>query len=208
MPALFRITHQYSLLGGIERAAHTLHVLTEDNPTALVVALELSPKFAARWPQLRPFYHPTTVVERLRYDKINPANGTVIEGADGVLPVGPAGSASGQPLPPQLAPVITLRTQFSGGRFRGRMYTPAPAIGSVDNGRITTLFRDTLRTEYTSYLQFIYDTPAVDWKPVIFSRAAGGSTPISAVEVGNVYDTQRGRRDRLVEVRVSGSLVP
>lgn len=47
--------------------------------------------------------------------------------------VNQAGSVAGDPLPPQTALCVTLRTAFAGRSFRGRIYLPGAAESANDN---------------------------------------------------------------------------
>lgn len=110
------------------------------------------------------------------------------------------GSAS---LPPQIALTATLRTALAGRRNRGRMYWPA--MGADFGISAGQSFRypngGALADDIASYLTSIGDA----WPgptaivPVVYSAVADTLTPVSEVSVGDVFDTQRRRRDEMVE---------
>lgn len=98
-----------------------------------------------------------------------------------------------------------------GKAVRGRVYPPnygatrdpgaAVAAGTVTN----------LKDWAISLLQ-AFDTtgasdPGVVWNPYVISQS-GVSNLITGVRVGNVYDTQRRRKDKVAETYTSGAFTP
>lgn len=109
----------------------------------------------------------------------------------------------GSPQPPnQIALAISLLTGFSRGpAHRGRFYLPMPRHDVIDsNGQIGASIRDAIRE---SAAQFVTALNGVSSgaQVAVFSRKAGAPAHrlVSGVEVGRVLDTQRRRRNRLVE---------
>lgn len=129
--------------------------------------------------------------------------------------VGGAGSVS--TFPPQISLVATLTTaKPRGAGSKGRMFLPGvkhpiDATGHLISANVLTV-RDNLKT----LLDGINALPAVGGvthEVVLNSALAPGipghpatMTPITGVRIGNVYDTQRRRRNQLVETYSSVAL--
>lgn len=113
------------------------------------------------------------------------------------------GTATGSMLPPQCAVVVSTRSAIATRGGRGRMFWPAPAASTLNAGRFDLTARSTLATAAGSALDSLITAGET---PVIWSRAKLATTPINAVDVGDVFDTQRRRRDKLIEVRDSVAL--
>jgi len=116
-----------------------------------------------------------------------------------------AGTNSLQPLPPQIAVCVSLLTGFAGARNRGRFYMPGPA-----NDILTTTGRYPTAdaTELADGIQDGFQSLLSDgFTPVVRSNVgAGAETVINAIRVGNVFDTQRRRRNQIAETYVARSI--
>lgn len=111
--------------------------------------------------------------------------------------------------PSQTSVVLSLRTDAPGASGRGRLYWPA--LGITPNStslRITTLERDTIATDAVTYLRAIQDAlkaaispaPSVaTFELAVFSKTRGDHNLVRRLLVGDVFDTQRRRRDAMVE---------
>lgn len=126
------------------------------------------------------------------------ADGSVRATAESILGTPVVGSATTS-LPTQCAVVVSLRSPTAGARGRGRMYLPNPAASALQsNGRLTTTVRDALAVNMRSAMN-IWNGLA-DTEPVGVASAAGGFvTTVNKIQVGDVVDTQRRRRDALPE---------
>lgn len=97
---------------------------------------------------------------------------------------------------PQVALVASLRTAGFGRAFRGRMYFPCSNPPNAVTGRIGGSTAGAAAVAVKNYLSA--------WKaggsiPVLISRSRGTSTNLTYVEVDSVLDTQRRRRDQIVD---------
>lgn len=104
--------------------------------------------------------------------------------------------------PNQVAVVSTLMTERAGRSYKGRMYWPALGAGMVaGTGRLDASIRDLIASGVASLLSDIADENpgAAVLVPVVLSRTKREVTPVTAVRVGDVLDTQRRRRDELIE---------
>lgn len=107
------------------------------------------------------------------------------------------GVAAGEMLPYQCATVISLLTESATRHGRGRFYLPPLATGTVDGGLISAATITSLDTAWTAFFDSL-NTDGVN--PVVRNRTGHISTPVTSARVGNVFDTQRRRRNKLVEV--------
>jgi hypothetical protein len=109
-----------------------------------------------------------------------------------------AGTVIDDPLPQEVAVVATLRTAGVGPAARGRMYLPGPVVGNVTAlGRLDAAVRLGMCGSLAAALRVLV---AASFTPVLFTKAVA-NRPITVVDVGDVFDAQRRRRDKLVEVR-------
>lgn len=113
-------------------------------------------------------------------------------------------------MPPQIAVVLSLRSTIPGSRGRGRLYWPALG-GQVDSTTLrmsvpTPAAAASAAAQYldaiaTALKNALAPTPSlIDYDLCVVSPTTGTKTRITRIEVGNVYDVQRRRRDRLTEV--------
>jgi len=107
------------------------------------------------------------------------------------------GVATGEMLPFQCATVISLLTDSATRHGRGRFYLPPLAVSTVDGGLISAAAITSLDTAWTAFFDSL-NTDGLN--PVVRNRTGHISTPVTSARVGNVFDTQRRRRNKLVEV--------
>lgn len=107
------------------------------------------------------------------------------------------GTDAGEMLPFQCATVISLLTASATRHGRGRFYLPPLAVSTLDTGRTSAAAITTLDTAWTAFFDSL-NTDGVN--PVVRNRTGHVSTPVTSARVGNVIDTQRRRRNKLVEV--------
>lgn len=109
--------------------------------------------------------------------------------------------------PQQTAMVSSLRSTHPGATGRGRLYWPATGvpISTVDY-RVSAANVNTYLSGVKTYLttlQTIVDTTFDGVALVVWSRKLETLFTITRVEMGNVLDTQRRRRDTLIETYTS-----
>lgn len=108
------------------------------------------------------------------------------------------------PHPPQCATVFSLRTQTPGASGRGRVYWPATGIAmSASTLRGDSAVLGGALTGFKTYMASIETAIetvlAVPVSLDIWSRKNASSAPVDRIQVGDVVDTQRRRRDTLPE---------
>lgn len=120
--------------------------------------------------------------------------------------------------PVQTSVVLSLRSDTPGRSGRGRLYWPGVGdIGLSGAGRIGGTLPQTIATQASTYLRALQDaiknaafpsTPITVELAVVSTTHAGMQTRVNRVQVGDVPDVQRRRRDRLPEVYASAPLYP
>ena len=108
------------------------------------------------------------------------------------------GVATGETLPAQCALCISWGSSLATRAGQGRAYLPPLAVSVMDAGRVSS-------AACTAIAAAAHDMVAAlegdGLNPVLYSRTTFLTTPITKGNVGNVIDTQRRRRNKLIEVR-------
>jgi hypothetical protein len=105
---------------------------------------------------------------------------------------------------PQTAVVCSIRTDTPGGSGRGRIYWPALGATLATTGRLNTPTTAALAADFKSLFNNIEGHLATAFPTIGFDLAVRSvtthTTPhATRIQVGNVLDTQRRRRDALPE---------
>lgn len=126
---------------------------------------------------------------------------------------GPSGTAPSKTF--QTSAVLSLRSNVPGARGRGRLYWPAlGAVLSATTLRLANPTTTSVATDSASYLDLIetalknafHPTPdLIDFHLAVYSPTTSSKTDITRIEVGDILDTQRRRRDKAVESYASHS---
>lgn len=110
------------------------------------------------------------------------------------------GTSEASSLPADVAIVVSLRSATANRTGRGRFYLPMPSVDALTaDGRMTSAAQ-----------QDIVDALEAAWtmangageSPVIYSRTQRALRPITAFNVGDLFDTQRRRENALNESRI------
>lgn len=127
--------------------------------------------------------------------------------------VGGGGSSETAKQSYQASVVLSLRSNVPGSRGRGRLYWPALGAGlSSSTLRLTTPTPTSVATDAVAYLDGIETDlknelqpggSLIDYHLAVYSPTTNTKTDIVRVEVGDVLDVQRRRRDSLAEVYAS-----
>ena len=124
--------------------------------------------------------------------------------------IGSSYSGSGTITNPfQSALVATLQTGRPGRSYRGRMYLPF-LTSAFNAGKISTT-SVTLGARAAAVADLLADTATAassfpGLQPAVVSKAADAVTSVTSVRVGDIMDTQRRRRDSLVETFGSSTI--
>jgi len=129
--------------------------------------------------------------------------------AEGLRDSPQAGSGT-NPHPYQTSVVTSLRTSTAGGRGRGRLYWPATGL-TIDAGslRINPTALTTaiggVRNYLTSIQTAIDESVDETTRLAVWSRTTPALHAVTSIQMGDVFDVQRRRRDQLTEsVQVLG----
>lgn len=125
------------------------------------------------------------------------------------------GGSGSRIYPPQIALVATLQnTSPRGIGSKGRMYLPGVNATVGADGHIAGTAPQQIATQLKTFfdkLNGVFDAPGQVINASKGSKASGFTDGVNkavrSVKVGNVYDTQRRRRNQLVEVYSSAALV-
>jgi hypothetical protein len=144
-------------------------------------------------------YYPSTITlaTAVAYE-LNPATDKATDRDQTGL--GFSGTALDDPLPQEVAVVASLRSGLPGPSGRGRAYLPGPTVASVTaTGRLDGVARNDFAKAVAGYLTAMHTNL---YLPVLHKHGSVDRTIIS-VDVGDVFDAQRRRRDKLIESRHS-----
>lgn len=114
-------------------------------------------------------------------------------------------SGTGTPLRgAQTAVVTSLRTNTPGGSGRGRLYWPAVGTAVTSLLRFDGAFVTAGLTQMATYLHAMEDAlatafPTIGFDLAVRSRTTHTTPHVNKLQMGNVPDTQRRRRDNMVE---------
>lgn len=114
-----------------------------------------------------------------------------------------AGTAASESLPYQCAPAVSLRTNLATRAGRGRFYAPSLAVEFVAGGKMTAPAQSAL---LDGAVGMIAALTGAGLDVVLYGRASHATQSVTRVDVGDVIDTQRRRRNKLVENRVSANV--
>jgi hypothetical protein len=147
-----------------------------------------------------------TTVERVDYTVLN---GTSLGYTKTLTGAGAGGAST---MPAEVSPVLTLRTNTRGRRYRGRLYLPPPAQSATvidSSGKLLTAVANAIITQATGMASA---ASAIQWKPVVASYGKSlikdpndkydkievtwtpFATPVTTWTMDLVLDVQRRRK--------------
>ena len=114
------------------------------------------------------------------------------------------GTVVGDCLPADVSLVVSLRTTFPQRSGRGRFYLPQPSNAQVTaTGRVAAdIINDTNASLLAAWAA--YNT-GVD-RPVLYSPTFRLTRDLVSWDIGDLYDTQRRRENKVTEVRQGGNM--
>lgn len=105
-----------------------------------------------------------------------------------------AGTQAGDALPPQIAPIISWRTQFVGRSYRGRSYMP-PCSETYNVGGVVQTTMRTLLADYADAILSLTDLPGGNtYELGIWSPTLNQFNAVTSYVVQPTFATQRRRR--------------
>lgn len=106
------------------------------------------------------------------------------------------GELTGDPLPPQDAPILRFKTGLTGRNQQGRIYIPAPNEAMQASGVVSVTFRGAMENVGAAMLN-ITDTPSGgEFGLVIFHRLTSTADLVTTAIAGVDIGTQRRRKAR------------
>lgn len=145
---------------------------------------------------------PTTVESvEVSTASLDPVTGKQV--ARVITPDVKGGTNANDALPPQCSIAVSLRTASATRSGRGRFYLPVFAVDKDAAGVLDGTSQSEVAAAAQGALQSLVSAAFV---PVIYHRSTKSTTNVTSIDVGNVFDTQRRRRDKLIETRVSLAL--
>lgn len=199
--AFYRISVHGHILTDLERFIWTWHVqdaggladtIAADAATAVTLMWNGPPTPASSILQLVPV---TTAPDEVVVDELDGAGKNVAQGAQTLALVGTNVTES---MPPNVTVAVSTRTALPTRRGRGRFFLPPFGVGTDVGGLLTATARGQIAAAVKAALDSLN---ANGHQPVIYHRDLNSGTPITAIDVGNVFDQQERRRDKITEVR-------
>lgn len=138
----------------------------------------------------------TTNMSSLVVYQLNPTTGRSVDKSERTM--FHVGTGTGLPMPNGVALCVTLLTLTTTRAGKGRMYFPAPdATHLTAAARVPT----PVTTTYAQAIGNAFNNLGLRGiNPIIYS-VGRADRPVTGINVGDVYDSQRRRRDQLVETR-------
>lgn len=175
--------------------------------TAANIKTAIDANFNNLWISWRSHVFASCAVTDRELQTIDLATGKVTGVLPLNLPTDPAGNNSaGQPLPPQCSIVMSLRTSGAGRSQRGRFYLPGLGTSQVSStGRLISTERAAFVDPFKTYVDAMM-AAITDLHLSVYSRKLGSGDDVLKVDMGDVIDTQRRRRNKLSESRYAVTL--
>lgn len=130
---------------------------------------------------------------------INILTGRQTELAEDV--VAQPGSAAGNSLPQELALVVSLRTALANRSGRGRFYLPCLAASTLTaDGKVSAATIGDIMARL-DIAWAAYNT--LTSTPVVYSRTLTTTNDITSFNIGNLFDVQTRRDNKVAEVRTT-----
>lgn len=144
-------------------------------------------------------FHTSIKFDDVVVQQLESGTGRVTDTAQSVL--SRAGSAAVACLPPQNTVCVTVLPVS--GVTTGRFFLPPPTINALaSDGRLLTTWRDAQATA----LQTLFAALGARSSPArlgIWRQTTGSFLGSKGISVGDVVDTQRRRRNKLIESRIT-----
>ena len=161
-------------------------------------------------------FHPSYSFEEVKLARLTKGgryDGTTVIQSFPALPV--RGTRGGSVLPPQLALVATLVAGSGKGLAgKGRMYLPGINYGVDETGHISMTDVQRTADKLKTFFDAVRTIGGPEGLPINASKGSKAAlylnarnVPINGVRVGNVYDTQRRRRNGLQETYAVSGLI-
>jgi hypothetical protein len=205
IPATFQAVVHQQLPGG-EEALNVLHYsLPGGIGSFTTLATDISNAIIAGYTGIKAFMDTSWRLTEIVVEDISKAGGESMSFAPAAL----VGTGTGVPLPNQIAAVVTLDTGVAGRSGRGRIYVGGFAgSAALESGSLgVSVLSPTCITALLTMVDdmFVAKDPAGAVQAVlaVASRVDVVSRQILRARCGNIWDTQRRRRNALPETRTT-----
>lgn len=205
MPSIFRVDMNALLPSGeASVSSHFLGPGVGGTLATSVFAADLWMSTLAADPNFPGMFPSTLAFQAVKVSEIDEATGAVIATANGTETF-PGTDIVGA-LPPQAGVVVSLGTAVSGASKRGRYYLPPMSVsvlaatGRLDSGVQADLLA-AVTAAHAAEISVSGGQPLL-----VYSRKLHSVEPVVTLRIGDVIDTQRRRRDKLVENYVAASI--
>lgn len=124
------------------------------------------------------------------------------------------GGYGGSPQAPQVALAASMTSAVSRGlAAKGRMFLPGVCLTVGSDGKLSSFSVGGVATAFQTLINGINTDAASDQKVILAAKAttlpvvqAAVNRLVTGINVGNVFDTQRRRRDGLTETRTAHTI--
>lgn len=159
---------------------------------------------------VKTLYANDTVADDVLVDELDSANRFNVQ--QGVFTLTLAGTNVDEPLPPNVSVVMSKLSDVPTRRGRGRSYAPPPTTSSLNSGKIAAASVLIYSAAWTNFMANLSAAAGGAYVPVILNGPGKFGDPppqpftvFHQVKVGDVFDTQRNRRNKLKEVYQVGT---
>lgn len=149
------------------------------------------------WAALKPYYNDQVAYRGCVLHLISVGGASVQTVERTSSPV--VGTGAGNMFPHEVAVCVSLKTATAGRSGRGRLYLPPPRVGT---GSAVGRLNGSTPSEWAAILAgFLTNDPDNDLTSIVASKTTNALHPVTEVGIGDVFDSQRRRRNELVEIR-------
>lgn len=159
---------------------------------------------------VKSLYDTATLVDDVLVDELDSANRHNVQ--QSITTLGLAGTNVDEPLPPQVAVVLSETSDVPTRRGRGRMYAPPPTTSSLNSGKMASASQAIYIAAWTNLMANLAAADGGAYTAVILNGPDKFGNPPPApftvfhsLKVGDVFDTVRNRRNKLKEVYEVGT---
>lgn len=147
------------------------------------------------------YFDDATTADEQTTAEVTQATGVqVSKVSDAVTYVG--ASATGM-TPFQCATAVSLRSALATRAGRGRFYLPSVGVAALSEGRLSAAAQGAIADAAQDMYQSLASSGLTG---VLYSRGTHLTQTITSIDVGDVIDTQRRRRSKLIEARESRTI--
>jgi hypothetical protein len=136
------------------------------------------------------------------------SNGKAFEGRSGTLTFTDIvhGGRGTDMVPTEVSVAVSFNTHRPGRKGRGRVYQPPTSQSAIaDDGFLDGTFIGDTRDAWVAALQALavesVDPAGLHVRPIVTGRPWQNYAVITSIDIGDVFDAQRRRRNRLDEIR-------